>query len=93
MKYLMAGSEVWRFQAEKVKGEPPPRVCCLARRRGGLSFEAVLPGYKAALDSHDAFEKRYPGDALVEAATNPAFKPPTPAEAQGSGSSIGTASP
>ena len=48
---------------------------------GGLSFESMVPGYKAALESHDAVEKRYPGDALVEAATNPAFKPPTPAEA------------
>ena len=51
-----------------------------------------MPGYKAALDSHDAVEKRYLGDALLEGATNPAFKPATPAEAQGSGSSIGTAS-
>ena len=59
---------------------------------GGLSFESVVPGYKAALDSHDAVENRYPGDALVEAATDPAFKPLKPAEAQGSGSSTGTAS-
>ena len=65
----------------------------LGQKEGGLSFESVVPGYKAALDGHDAVEKRCPGDALVEAATNPAFKPPTPAEAQGSGSSIGTASP
>ena len=56
-----------------------------------MSFESVVPGYKAALDSHDAVEKRYPGDALVEAAANPSFKPPTPAEAQGYGSSIGPA--
>ena len=34
-----------------------------------------------------------PGGRQVEAATNRAFKPPTPPEAQGSGSSIGTASP
>ena len=58
---------------------PPPRASC--QKEGGLSFESVVPGYKATLDSHDAVEKRYPGDALVEAATNPAFKPPTPAEA------------
>ena len=65
----------------------------LGQKEGGLSFDSVVPAYKAALDSLDAVEKRYPGDALVEAATNPAFKPPTPAEAQGSGSYIGTASP
>ena len=97
VKYLMAGSQAWKSQAEKVKGERPA-VAATARlllgqhQGGGLSFESVVPGYKAALDSHDAVEKRYPGDVLVEAATNPAFKPPTPAEAQGSGSSIGTAS-
>ena len=60
---------------------------------GGAVLRVVVPGYKAALDIHDAVEKRYPADALVEAATNPAFKPPTPAAAQGSGSSIGVASP
>ena len=98
VKYLMAGSQASKSQAEKVKGELSA-VAATARLLlgqkeggGGLSFESVVPGYKAALDSHDAVEKRYPGDALVEAATNPAFKPPTPAEAQGSGSSIGTAS-
>ena len=68
-----------------------PRLL-LGQKEGGLSFELVVLGYKAALDSHDDVEKRYPGDALVEAATNPAFKPPRPPEAQGSGSSIGTAS-
>ena len=97
MKYLMAGSQAWKSQAEKVKGELSAVAATarllLGQKEGGLSFEAVVPGYKAALDSHDTVEKRYPGDALVEAATNPAFKPPTPAEAQGSGSSIGTASP
>ena len=48
----------------------------LGQKKGGLSFESVVPGYKTALDSHDAVERRYPGDALVEAATNPAFDPP-----------------
>ena len=38
----------------------------------------MVPGYQAALDSHDAIERRYPGDALVEAATNPAFEHPPP---------------
>ena len=97
VKYLMAGSQAWKSQAQKVKGEllavAATTCLLLGQKEGGLSFESVVPGYKAALDSHDAVEKRYPGDALVEAATNPAFKPPTPAEAQGSGSSIGTASP
>ena len=97
MKYLMAGSQAWKSQAEKVKGELSAVAATarllLGQKESGLSFQPVVPGYKAALDSHDAVEKRYPGDALVEAATNPAFKPPTPSEAQGSGSSIGTASP
>ena len=94
MKYLMAGSQAWKPQAEKMKGElsavaATARLLLGQNQGEGLSFESVVPVYKAA---HDAAEKRYPGDALVEAATNPAFKPPTPAEAQGSGSSIGTAS-
>ena len=97
VKYLMARSQAWKSQAEKVKGElsavAATAPLLLGQKEGGLSFESVVPGYKAALDSHDAVEKRYPGDALVEAATNPAFKPPTPAEAQASGSSIGIASP
>ena len=97
VKYLMAGSQAWKSQAEKVKGELSAVAASarllLGQKEGGLSFESVVPGYKAALDSHDAVEKRYPGDALLEAATNPAFKPPTPAQAHGSGSSIGTASP
>ena len=96
VKYLMAGSQAWKSQVEKVKGELSAVAATarllLSQKEGGLSFESVVPGYKAALDSHDTVEKRHPGDALVEAATNPAFKPPTPAEAQGSWSSIGTAS-
>ena len=62
----------------------------LGQLEGGLPFESVVPGCKAALESHDAFEKCYPGDILVEAATNPAFKPPTSSKPQGSGSSIGS---
>ena len=97
MKYLMAGSQGWKSQAEQVKGELSAVAATarllLGQKEGGLSFESVVPGYKTALDNHDAVEKRYPGDALVQAATNPAFKPPTPPEAQGFGSSIGTASP
>ena len=97
MKYLMAGSQAWKSQVEKVKGELSAVAATarplLGQKEGGLSFESVVPGYKTALDSHDAVEKRYLGDALVEAATNLAFKPTTPPEAHGSGSSIGTASP
>ena len=97
VKYLMAGSQAWNPQADKVKGEfsavaATARLLLGQHQGGGLSFDSVVPGYKAALHSHDAVEKRYPGDALLEAATNPAFKPPMPAEAQGSRSSIGTAS-
>ena len=51
---------------------PPSRV---ASPR--LTFKSVVPGYEAALDSHEAVERRYPGDALVEAATNLAFEPPS----------------
>ena len=97
LKYPMAGSQAWKSQAEKVKGELSAVAATarllLGQQEGGLSFESVVPGYQTALVSHDAVEKRYPLQALVEAATNPAFKPPTPPEAQGSGSSIGTASP
>ena len=85
---LLGGGVAYRSE----ETSPPWPAAWLEGGGGGLSFESVVPGYKAALDSHDAVGKRYPGDALVEAATNPAFKPPMPAEAQGSGSSIGTAS-
>ena len=44
--------------------------------REGPTFDSVVPGYQTALDSHEAVERRYPGDALVEVATNPAFEPP-----------------
>ena len=97
VKYLMAGSQAWKSLAEKVRGElsavaATARPLLGQKEGGGLSFELVVPGYKTALHSHEAVEKRYPGDALVEAATSPALLPPAPAEAQGSGSSIGTAS-
>ena len=48
----------------------------LLHQKDGPTFESVVAGYQAALDSHEAVERRYPGDALVEAATNPAFEPP-----------------
>ena len=64
----------------------------LLSQRDEATFKSVWPGFQAALDSHDDVERRYPGDALVQAATNPAFEPNPPA-AQGSGTSIGTASP
>ena len=50
--------------------------------------ESVVPGYQAALYSHDVVERRYPGDALVEGVTNPAFEPPA---AHAFGTSTGTA--
>ena len=65
----------------------------LLHQREGPTFESVVPGYQAALDSHEALERRYLGDALVEAATNPAFEPPRPPAAHGSGTSVGTATP
>ena len=45
-------------------------------KRDGPTFDSVVQGFQAALDSHDDVERRYPGDALLEAATNPAFEPP-----------------
>ena len=56
-----------------------------ASPKDGPTFESVVPGYQAALDSHEAVERRYPGDALVEAATNPAFEPPSPPQPMGLG--------
>ena len=50
----------------------------LLHQRDGPIFESVVLGYQAALDSHKAVERRYPGDALMEAATNPAFEHPRP---------------
>ena len=77
-KYLMATNQAWKAQAEKVKGEVLP-VAATARllihHKDGPTFESVVPGYQGAMDSHDAVEKRYPGDALVKAATNLAFEP------------------
>ena len=48
----------------------------LLHQKDGPTFESLVPGYQAALDSHEAVKRRYPGDALVGAATNPAFNPP-----------------
>ena len=59
-------------------------------QKDGPTFEWVVPGYQVALDSHDAVERRYAGDALVEAATNRAFEPPA---AYGCGTFTGTATP
>ena len=80
-KYLMAGSQALKPQAERVKGElsvVASTARLLLHHREGPTFESVVPGYQAALDSHEAVQRRYPGDALVEAATNPAFEPPAP---------------
>ena len=81
-KYLMAGSQAWKAQAQKVKGElsaVAATACLLLHQKDGPTFELVVPGYQASLDSHDAVERRYPGDALVEAATNPGLRaPPAP---------------
>ena len=85
-KYLMAGSQAWKAQAEKahaekVKGELSALAATarlLLHQKDGPTFESVVPGYQGAMDRHDAVEKRYLGDALVEAATNPAFEPPPP---------------
>ena len=96
----MAGSQAWKAQATKAKGElsaVAATVRLLLSQRDGPTFESVVPGFQAALDSHDDVERRYPGGALVEAATNPAFEPPPqppqPPAAHGSGTSTGTASP
>ena len=82
VNYLMAGSQAWKSRAEKVKGELSAVAATVRlllgqnQGGGGLSFDSVAPWYKAALDSHDAVEKRYPGDAMVEAATNPCLQAP-----------------
>ena len=78
----MVGSQAWKAQAEKAEGELSA-VAATARlplsQRDGPTFESVIPGFQAALDNHDNVERRYPVDALVEAATQPAFEPPPPA--------------
>ena len=92
----MAGSKAWKAQAERVKGElsaVASTARLLLHQKDGPTSESVVPGYQAALDSHEAVERRYPGDALVEAATNPAFEPPQPPAAHGFGTSTGTATP
>ena len=98
--YLMAGNRAWKAQATKAKGELSAVAATahlLLSQRDGPTFESVVPGFQAALDSHDDVERRYPWDALMEAANNPAFElpaqPPWPPAAHGSGTSIGTASP
>ena len=92
----MAASQAWKAQADKVKGELSALASTarlLLRLKDGPKFEDVVPGYQAALDSYEAVERRYPGDALVEAATNPAFEPPLPPAAHGSWTSTGAATP
>ena len=64
-----------------MKGElsaAPATARLRLHQKDGRTFESVVPGYQGAMDSHDAVQKRYPGDALMEAATNPAFEPPAP---------------
>ena len=88
----MAGSQAWKAQATKAKGELLA-VAATARpllsKRDGPTFESVVPGFQAALDSHDDVERRYPGDAVAEAATNAAFGlppiPPSPPQPMGPG--------
>ena len=78
----MAGSHAWKAQATKAKGElsaVADAARLLLSQRDSPTFESVVPGFQAALGSHDDVERWYPGDALVEAATNPAFKLPPPA--------------
>ena len=65
----------------------------LLHEKNGPTFESVVLVYQAALDSHEALERRYPGDALGEAATNPAFEPPQPPKDHRSGTPTGTATP
>ena len=72
-------SHAWKAKAEKVKGQLSS-VAATARlllhQEDGPTFESLVPGYQAAMDSHDAVERRW--DALVEAATDPAFEPHPP---------------
>ena len=83
-------------EADEVKGQLS-KVASTARlllhQWEGPTFESVLPGYQAALDSHEAVKRQFPGIALVQAATNAAFRPPHPPAAHGSGSSTCTATP
>ena len=77
----MAGTQAWMAQAEKAKGElsaVAATASLLLSHKDGPTFESVVPRFQAALDSHDAVKRRYPGDALVEAATNLGFQPPPP---------------
>ena len=78
-KYLMAGSQPRKSEAEMVKGElsaVASTARLLLHQREGRTFESVVPGHQATLDNHEVVERRYPGDALVQAAINLAFEPP-----------------
>ena len=74
----MAGSQASKAQAQKVKRElsaVATTARLLLHQKDGPTFELVVSGYQGAMDSHDAVERRYLGDALVENATTPAFEP------------------
>ena len=53
-------------------------VRLLLHQSEGRTLQLVVPGYQGALDNHVIVDRRYPGDDLVEAATNPAFEPLQP---------------
>ena len=96
----MVGSQAWKTQAKKVKGEVSSVAATarlLPQQKDGPTFESVVPGYQGAMDSHDVVEKRYPGDALVEPPLTqplsppPPPQPPQPPGAHWYGTSTGTA--
>ena len=92
-RYVMAGSHALKAQATKVKGELSAMAATarlLLSKRDGSTFKSVVLGFQAALDSHDDVQRRYPGHALVESATNPSFElppqpPPSPPQSMGLG--------
>ena len=87
-KYLMAGSQAWKAQAEKVKGKLSAVAATarlLLQQKDRPTFESVVPGYQGAMDSHDIVERWYPGDALVEGATSQPSSPPSPPQPMGLG--------
>ena len=95
-KYLMAVSQAWKAQAEMLKGDlsaVASTARLLLQHKDGPTFKSVVLGYQAALDNHEVVQRRYPGDALVEAATNPVFEPPQPPAAHGSGTPTGSVTP
>ena len=57
----------------------------LLHYKDGPAFESVVLRYRVALDSHEAVMGQYPRDALMEAASNLAFEPPSPPQPMGSG--------